>query len=72
MHVLSYEHQEMKELFCLTFIVEERGFWKEKCDYLYVPFYSLHNAFPAHAAVFDCRREEISDFIVALFIPKGM
>lgn len=72
MHVLRRDHQEMKELFCLTFIVEERGFWKEKCDYVYVLFYSLYNSFSAHAAVFDCRREELSDFILALFIPKGM
>lgn len=67
MHVLSHEHQEIDELFCLTFNVEERGFWKEKCDYLYVLSYSLHFncVFLAHAAVFDCRREELSDFILA-------
>lgn len=72
MHVLIHEHQEMKELFCLTFIIKKRKFWKEKCDYLYVAFCSLHNTFPTHAAVFDCRQEELSDFILALFILKGM
>jgi len=71
MHVLSHEHQQMKELFCLAFVVEERGFWKEKCDYLHVVFHSLQNTFPAHAALYDSRREDLSDFIQALFIPRG-
>lgn len=66
MHVLSHEHQETKELFCLTFNVDKREFWKVKCDYLFVPFYSLHNAFPAHAAVLDCQREKLSDFTPAI------
>lgn len=72
MCVLSCELWEVKEMFCLTFNAEKREFWKVKCDYLFIPFYSLHNAFPARAAVFDCQREKFSDFALALFIPKGM
>lgn len=56
-----------KKLFCLTFTVEEIGFWKAKGDCSYAQFYKTYNALPAHVSVFTLRAEDFSHFGLAFF-----